>query len=202
MKEVAPGVYHWTAEHPKIHLDVSSYFVADSGTLIDPMVPADDGFDWFRKGHEPNQIVLSNRHHHRDSGRFVGEFGLGPVLVPDAGLHEFEGKDLEVRGYAIGEEVVPGIVVHEVDALSPDDMALEIRSVGALAIADGLIHYGGALNFVPDDYMDDPEKTKAGLVRSFARLLDVDFDTMLFAHGEPLVGGAKEKLRGFVESRS
>ena len=30
------------------------------------------------------------------------------------------------------------------------------------------------------------------------RLLDLDFDSLLFAHGEPLVGGAEAALREFL----
>src|SRR4051794_20289092 len=201
MKEIAPGLFHWMAPHPRIKMDVSSYFVADSGTLLDPMVPPDEGIDWFRKGHEPNAIALTNRHHHRDAEQFIAAFGLGPVLVPESGLHEFEDKNLEVQAYAIGEEVAPGILCHDVGAICPDDMALEIRSAGALAMADGLINYG-QLMFVPDNLIDEPEKTKQGLLDSFRELLDVDFDTLLFAHGEPLVGGAKDALRKFVEAQS
>jgi hypothetical protein len=202
MREIAPGVWHWLADHPRIHAPVSSYFVADSATLLDPMVPPDEGLEWFApEERTPERIVLTNRHHDRESQRFVDAFGL-PVLVPDAGLHEFEGKDLEVNGYGIGEEVASGIVCHEVGAICPDDMALQIRSIGALALADGLVHYGGELRFVPDGFMDNPEQTKRGLVESFRGLLDVDFDSLLFAHGEPMIGGAKRALREFVETRS
>jgi hypothetical protein len=77
-------------------------------------------------------------------------------------------------------------------------MALEIRSAGALALADGLVHYGGGVRFVSDNLMDDPPGTKRGLVASFEELLDVDFDTLLFAHGEPIVGGGKDALRDFL----
>jgi glyoxylase-like metal-dependent hydrolase (beta-lactamase superfamily II) len=195
MREIAPGVHHWTAMHPKLGFEVSSYFVADPGTLLDPMVPPGAGFDWFRDAREPATIVLTNRHHDRDSQRFCDEFGIGPVLVPEPGLHEFEGRSLEVAGYAAGEEIVPGIVAHGVGAIAPDDMALEIRSVGALALADGLVHFEDGVRFVRDDYMDEPEKTKRGLARSLEQLLDIDFDTLLFAHGEPIVGGAKQVLR-------
>jgi hypothetical protein len=201
MREILPGVFHWMTPHPRIKMDVSSYFIADSATVLDPMVPPDEGLDWFRDAHEPEYIALTNRHHHRDSKQFCDAFGIGPVLVPESGLHEYENRDLDVTGYAIGEEIVPGIVCHDVGAICPDDMALEIRSAGALAMADGLIHYG-ELMFVPDNLMDEPEKTKQGLVASFRELLDVDFDTLLFAHGEPLVGGAKEALRQFVEKNA
>jgi len=200
MKEIAPGIYHWMAAHPRIKMDVSSYYVAESATLLDPMVPP-EGLDWFRGDNEPEHIVLTNRHHHRDSEQFCGAFEIGPVLVPESGLHDYEDKKLEVTGYAIGEEMAPGIICHEVGAICPDDMALEIRSAGALAMADGLINYG-QLMFVPDNLMDEPEQTKQGLVDSLRELLDVDFDTLLFAHGEPMVGGAKEALRKFVEANS
>jgi glyoxylase-like metal-dependent hydrolase (beta-lactamase superfamily II) len=55
------------------------------------------------------------------------------------------------------------------------------------------------LRFVPEQYMDDPERTKEGLRAAYRRLLDLDFDTLLVAHGEPVVGGAKAALREFAE---
>ena len=198
MKEIAPGIHHWTAMHPKIGHPVSSYYVAESGTVLDPMVPPDDGLEWFGDEHELHWLALTNRHHDRQADDYCTAFGLGPVLVPETGLHEFEDKDLEVRGYAPGEEIIPGIVVHEVGAICPDDMALEIRSAGALAMADALVHFPEGVRFVRDSFMDDPPKTKRALVKSLESLLDVDFDTLLFAHGEPIVGGGKQALRRFL----
>ena len=199
MKEIAPGLYHWTAKHPRIHSEVSSYFVSDSATLLDPMVP-DEGLDWFRGEREPQTIALTNRHHDRECERFCTEFELGPVLVPEPGLHEFEGKQLDVVSYAPGEEIVPGILVHEVDAISPDDMAFEIRSVGALALADSVVNRSSGLSFVSDSLMDEPEQTKVRLADALEALLDIDFDTLLFAHGMPIVGGGKQALRDFLAS--
>ena len=73
--------------------------------------------------------------------------------------------------------------------------------MNALAIADGAIRYGDDLHFVPDQYMDDPEETKAGLKRAFARLADeLDFDVLLLAHGKPIASGGREALRRFASS--
>jgi hypothetical protein len=199
VNEIVSGVFHWTARHPGIGADVSSYFVAESGTVLDPMVP-DEGLDWFTGERAVEGLALTNRHHDRDARAYCDRFGVGPVLVPEPGMHEFEGKDLEVRAYAPGEEIIPGILAHQVGAICPDDMALEIRSAGALAMADGLVHLGGRVRFVSDNLMDDPPDTKRGLVRSLEELLDVDFDTLLFAHGEPIVGGGKQALRNFLAS--
>jgi hypothetical protein len=46
---------------------------------------------------------------------------------------------------------------------------------------------------------DDPEGVKAGLREAYSRLLDRDFDSLLFAHGDPLIGGGKEALRDFAQ---
>lgn len=192
-----PGVFHWTAPHPNTGSAASSYFIAESGTVLDPMVPPDVGLEWFQGRNQARAIALTNRHHDRQASVYCDSLGLNPVLVPESGLYEFEGKDLDVRGYAPGEEIIPGILAHEVDAICPDDMALEIRSAGALAMADGLVNFE-RVRFVNDSLMDNPEQTKRELVQSLERLLDVDFDTLLFAHGEPIVGGGKQALRRFL----
>lgn len=68
-------------------------------------------------------------------------------------------------------------------------------------IADGIIHRDGEMRFVSDGLLgDDPDAVKAGLRRAYSRLLDREFDNLLFAHGDPLVGGGKEALRQFADS--
>ena len=47
--------------------------------------------------------------------------------------------------------------------------------------------------------MDDPDGTKRGLREAYAGLLELDFDTLLLAHGDPVVSGGREALRAFVE---
>ena len=193
--EVLPGVFHWAALHDRIGIDVHSHFVAGSGTLFDPMVPP-EGLEWFEE-RPPERIVLSNRHHYRHSARFVDAYGI-PVLCHEAGLHEFAGGPA-VEGFAVGDEVAPGIVAREMGAICPDDAALHIQEAdGALLFADGLIRYG-ELGFVPDRYMGgDLEAVKRGLRASLAQLVDLDFDALLFAHGDPLPRGGKDALRAFL----
>ena len=195
MDEILPGVFHWTAYHEGIRAEVHSHLVARSGTLIDPMVPA-EGLEWFER-RAPERIVLTNRHHYRHSDRYVEAFSV-PVLCNEAGLHEFEGGP-DVKGFRVGDELAPGIVAREVGAICPDDTALHVQEgAGLLGFADGLIHYG-SLGFVPDDYMgDDPGEVKRGLRASLSRLLELDFDGLLFAHGPPITSGGKEALRKFL----
>jgi hypothetical protein len=95
------------------------------------------------------------------------------------------------------------VIAHEVGAICADETALEVPSVRALALADGLVRFEGPegpLGFVPDWLLgDDPDSVKAGLRAAFRRLLEVDFDHLLLAHGAPIIGEGKEQLRAFVE---
>jgi hypothetical protein len=204
MEEIAPGLFHWTAFRDTIRQEVHSYYVADAVTLIDPMEP-DEGLDWFAQRGAPERILLSNRHHYRHSGRFVDRFG-SRVLCHRAGLHEFEGGPA-VQGFEFGQEVAPGITAHEVASICPDESALHIHAGrGALSVADGVVRWPGkdGLAFVPDNLMgDDPDDVKDGLRAAYRRLADeLEFDTLLMAHGAPLVGGARKTLRAFATEGS
>ena len=55
------------------------------------------------------------------------------------------------------------------------------------------------MDFFSDSLLgDDPEGVKAGLRQAYSRVLDRDFDNLLFAHGDPIVGGGKDALRDFA----
>jgi hypothetical protein len=67
MEEIAPGLWHWTARHPHIGSEVSSYYLRSERVALDPLLPV-EGLEWF-DGAEPEHVVLSNRHHDRDAWR-------------------------------------------------------------------------------------------------------------------------------------
>jgi glyoxylase-like metal-dependent hydrolase (beta-lactamase superfamily II) len=196
MDIIAPGIVHWTARRPQIGMDVSSYYLTDEHVLIDPMVPA-EGLEWFEENGPPTDALLTNRHHDRDAWRFAERFGTRVHCVR-VGLHELEGRG-DVVAFDFGDELPGGAVVYEVDAICPDDCALHLPAHRALAVADGVMSYDG-LRFVPEQYMDDAEQTKDDLRAAYRALLDLDFDTLLVAHGDPVVGGAKAALRDFAEA--
>jgi glyoxylase-like metal-dependent hydrolase (beta-lactamase superfamily II) len=197
MNQVAPDIFHWTAVHPNIGIEVSSYLLAESGILLDPLLP-EEGIEWFDGDRRPSQIVLTNRHHLRHSERFAEAFAI-PIACHEAGLHEFSGGP-DVKGFAWGDELAPGVTALEVDAICDEETALRIDSGdGFLAVADAVVNYDG-LGFVPDQYIgDDPPAIKRAIREAYGRLLDEPFDSLLLAHGPPIVGGAKEALRRFVE---
>jgi hypothetical protein len=198
MREILPGILHWKARHPKIGVEVSSYYVEPARALIDPLAPPDVE-EKLAQGDLPERILLTNRHHLRDSVGLSERFGC-PILCSEKGLHEFDaGPDVE--GFAFGDQVAPGIEALEVGAICPEESALLIEhGGGALAVADGVINYD-RLRFVPDSLIgDDPAAIKRGLIDSYAKLLDRPFDALLVAHGDPVPSGGKAALREFTEA--
>lgn len=205
-QEIVPGVLHWTAPHPRIGFEVSSYWLEPAGVLVDPLIPPEGGLEWFAaRPTAPTAIVLSNRHHTRQSAEFVERFGCS-VYAPRSGMHEPAVSALAAQPYVPGDVLPGGLVVHEIGSLCPDDMALFLPAAEAAFFADGVV-LGGTpdaerrLGFVPDSLMDDPPGTKRGLLESLARLLDeAGFRHVLCAHGGPLLDSGREELAEFVRS--
>jgi len=199
--EVIPGVFHWTAVHPNIGSEVASYWLEDGGVLIDPLLPPEEGIEWFaERSQAPAAIVLSNRHHYRHSGELAERYEI-PVYCVSAGLHEF-GGERPVRGFEFGDELPGGIVTREIDAICPDETALYLSGHAAIVFADGVVR-GDAerLGFVPDYLMDDPEETKRTLIEAFARALDeLEFQHVLLAHGGPVIGDGRARLQELVDA--
>jgi glyoxylase-like metal-dependent hydrolase (beta-lactamase superfamily II) len=195
MQEIAPGLWHWTAPHDHIGIEVSSYYLEAERTAIDPMAPP-DVLEWFEQRGGPEHILLTNRHHDRQSWQLHDAFGSTVHCIRN-GVYEIEGRG-PVEAFDFGDELPGGAVVYEVDAICPDETALLIPAYDALACADGVIHYGEELGFVPDRFMDEPEDTKRKLREAYRRLVELDFDVLLTAHGAPILGGAREALRQFA----
>jgi hypothetical protein len=202
VRELVPGIHHWTARHPRIKIRVSSYYLEPAGVLLDPILPEDVALDWFaERDPAPQQIVLTNRHHYRHSDEFREALGGIPVRASSPGMHEFEDGP-QVDPFEFGDELAPGVRAIEIGGICPDDTALHIDLAGGtIAFADGLVRPpgGGPLSFVPDGLMGEPERDKQALRDSLRGLLERDFENLLFAHGDPLVGGGKQALREFLD---
>ena len=176
MEELTPEIRHWSAVHPDIGWVVSSYWLPGIRGLLDPLEVPDEV-----EGVE--QIVLSNRHHRRSAFEARERFGA-VVWVPRSGLHEFEGDPDEP---------------HQVTELWPEDAALHIPSLDALAIADTVLNEDDRLQFMPDYCFGDREAEQRSIRAGLTRLTEqLDFRHLLLAHGPPVPNQGRERLRDFA----
>jgi hypothetical protein len=104
VREILPGIFHWTAVHPEIRIEVSSYWVEEPAVLLDPLVPG-EGLEWFEGRERPRHVFLTNRLHSRHTARFVEAFGCD-VWCNQEGLDHLAGR-LEVKGFRAGD-LLPG----------------------------------------------------------------------------------------------
>jgi glyoxylase-like metal-dependent hydrolase (beta-lactamase superfamily II) len=62
---------------------------------------------------------------------------------------------------------------------------------GALIVGDALINFEPhGFDLLPQKYCNNQKQ----MIRSLRRLLDLDFDRIFFAHGNPIVTRARERL--------
>ena len=140
MREIAPGLWHWTALHDHIRSEVSSYYLLAERVLIDAMLPP-GGLAWFEQHGVPEHVLMTNRHHDRHAWRLHEAFGCTVHCVRN-GVHELAGRG-PVEPFDFGDELPGGITAHEVGAICPDETALHIPAHGALACADGVVRWAG-----------------------------------------------------------
>jgi hypothetical protein len=192
--EVLPGVLHWTAPHPSAKIESASHLLVEEGVLIDPIAPP-EGIDWF-DDRSVEAILLTNRHHTRSAFDLQDRLDI-PVRAPRTGMHDLPAD--RVEPYEFGDALGHGIRGYAISETWPDETALHLPGVRAVAIADGFHNYDG-LGFFPDHLLgDDPEAEKQRLRDGFLALCEeIDFEHVLFAHGAPIVGDGREALRRFA----
>jgi len=143
---------------------------------------------------------MTNRLHERSCDEFAQRFAA-TVWCPRAGLHEYADGSLSVTAYDPGE-LPGGVLALEIGVICADEMALLLPiDDGVLAIADSFIRYGDDIGFVPDYLMGDhSEDIKLGTKARFLELCEeVEFEHLVFAHGTPIIGDARDTLRRFCE---
>ena len=101
MKELAPGIWHWTAPHPNIGIEVSSYWIPELQLLLDPLAVPDevDG-----RGLHPPLLPPPRARLLEAAERFDAT-----IQAPRTGMHDF-GDDTPIQPYDFGDPLVDGAV--------------------------------------------------------------------------------------------
>jgi hypothetical protein len=198
IEEILPGVIQWSTFHEGIGQIVHSSFELSSGTLIDPMEPQ-EGLDAIAALATPQRIALTNRHHYRHSKSYAERFGC-PVLCHKSALGDF-GQDRPVNGFLFDEQLADGVRALELGSICAEETTLLLDAHdGALSFGDGLTReQDGSLKFMPDALLgENPQRVRTGLLKNLRRMLDEDFDALLFAHSDPVLSGGRELLSDFL----
>lgn len=189
--EVAPGVLIWQAYDGKVKADLFSSMVTTSaGTyVVDPIPLASDGLRRLRARPNAAGIFVTNANHARAAAEFART-----LSVPIFAHHELRGTAgfPHITAVQDGEEFSRGLTAVALDGGPAGEMALHYNeNGGTFILGDALI------NFEPHGFGVLPAKycLDANLLRqSLPKLLNYPFERMLFAHGTPILSGARRHV--------
>lgn len=177
--DLGGGAFRWETYDPASKVDLSASAIVAAGGLyfVDPIPLEKTALHELLATAQtaPAGIFLTNANHVRASEDFRGALGV-PVFT--------------------AETPPPGLTVIPLPGGAPREAALHWGDL--LVVGDALINLAShPFSLLPDKYCEDP----AELRRSLARLLDFAFSRLLFAHGTPLMTGARIRLAALLGKR-
>lgn len=199
LRKITPSLYNWASLHPKWKIDFDSYALKTTAGVVyvDPLITSPAVIGQLKALGEPLAIVLTNAHHDRDADWFRKQFEI-QIYAHEMAPHDCDTKiDVLVMD---GEHLPGGIKAIHLPGSTTSELALYKQTGGGVVlIGDALLNLPDAgLALLPDQYIEDRKLC----LRSLTQLLDLNFKTVTFAHGDPIVGDAKNRIAAFLKKPS
>ena len=195
MQEIVPDIYTWAWFSEPHGYNFNGHLVRHpAGNLcIDPVPPdSADVAEIERMG--VTRILLTNRNHSR-AANMVRARTAAKTLIHRHDAAHAKSQGAEIDGELnVGESVGPLTIV-AVPGKSPGEVALFWPERRLLIVGDAVIgNPPGQCGLLRETVMDDPARLKA----SVHKLLDLEFDTLLFGDRVSIVHDAKTRLKDLV----
>lgn len=188
---VAPGILIWQTYDPEVKADLfSTALETPAGRyLVDPIELVAGVMETVWMQPKIRGIVVTNENHERSAQTFSERFSVPIYAGEEAGI---AGRCQPAIQLAHQQQIQPGLTAINIEGAPAGEVALHYEpDGGTLVIGDALINwepYGFAL--LPPKYCRAFKLMK----RSLWRLTEYPFERMLFAHGMPILSGARAKL--------
>jgi glyoxylase-like metal-dependent hydrolase (beta-lactamase superfamily II) len=195
MNEIVTDIFAWTWFSQPHGYNFNGHLVRHSeGNLcIDPVPPSDESLaEIARVG--VARILLTNRNHSRAANVIRERTGARTFIHPDDAAHaRTQGADIDAD-LSVDTKIGPLSVV-AVPGKSPGEVAFHWPERKLLIVGDAVIgNPPGHCGLLREKVMDDP----ARLRQSVRKLLDLDFDLLLFGDGTSILHGAKMRLKELI----
>jgi len=186
----------WQAFDPAVQADLFSTaaVVEDALFLIDPIRLDSISFQELHRGFQIGGVLVSNANHLRATVEFARGY-QAPIFCSAEVTKQLEG--LKFVTLSDGSEIASGVTSIALKGAAPGEFAFHFADDnGTIVVGDALIHvkpYGFAL--LPAKYCENQKE----LERSLQQLLRWPFERLLFAHGTPILSGARERLENLLQ---
>jgi glyoxylase-like metal-dependent hydrolase (beta-lactamase superfamily II) len=182
----------WYTYDPTVRADLFStaFSARNELTVVDPIaLPAPYRTQLDSLGRVAN-IVVTNANHLRDTLNFSYS---ASIFAPS----ELNAELTLNHALSDGLQVGPFRAI-KIDGAADGEFALyHPDGGGTVIIGDALINFGPhGFDLLPQKYCSNQKR----MIRSLRRLLDFDFNRLFFAHGNPIVTRARERLASLLAS--
>jgi glyoxylase-like metal-dependent hydrolase (beta-lactamase superfamily II) len=191
---ISPRYALWHTYDPKIKAELfSTALVAGNElTVIDPIALPPAPQRELQSLGRIVRIVITNANHARDAVAFAQSYSA-PIFAPlelRAELPLSHGLQDDLTIGALRVVRIDGAADGEFALYHPDD-------AGTLIVGDALINFDPhGFSLLPRKYCTNQKQ----MIRSLRRLLDLDFARIFFAHGNPIMIRARERLESLLNS--
>jgi hypothetical protein len=189
--QIADGAFSWQTYDKTVKADLfSTGLETPAGTwLVDPIALAPEALPSLRARRPVSGIFVTNVNHSRAADQFAQMFAVS--IFSHAAISN--STDFPTAtGLQDGKVFSEGLTAISVDGGPAGEMALHYdEGEGTMVLGDALI------NFEPHGFGLLPAKycLDAKLMRqSLSKLLDYSFERMFFAHGTPILRGARARV--------
>ena len=191
-QQLRPGLTIWSRYDSAVKADLFSTAIATaSGTfLVDPIKLENE--EWPTTLNVTG-IVITNANHVRASADLARKFSVPIHATSNASI---SGS----RELCEGDFLADELQIVAIGGAAPGEIALfSARDSGVLIVGDALINFGSSgFTFLPAKYCSDSKQMR----KSLRKLLDLNFERMLFAHGVPIMDKARDRLAAlFAEEK-
>ncbi len=198
LNRITPRLLHWSAYHEqwKVSFDSTALLTLGGVVLIDPMQPEPSVMRELRAFGNPSAILLTNANHGRDADWFRQQ-----LAIPVHAHRQANGLcDCRLDCLFDVKSTLPGgLTALALPGSAAGSVVYYANLDGGIAfVGDAILHDPvNGIEALPDQYCED-----AALARqSLPDLLSLDFNIAVFAHGAPLVTGAKKQVASFIQNR-
>ena len=195
IQRVNDRLVFWQGYDPSAKVDLSShaYLTPEGWVLIDPIPLQDEALAELCGPEKIAAILLTNANHeraavdyHKKSGaRIIAHAGAQNALSVKVDQWIHDGEDI----FGLTAVHLPGFVEGEIALYAPD-------AGGVMLMGDALINLQSTgFTLLPDKYCDDPKLAR----KSLQKLLQFSFEVMTFAHGLPIIAGARRQFEQLLQ---
>ena len=195
IQRVNDRLVFWQGYDPSVKVDLCSHALATTQgwVLVDPIPLRDEALEEFLRAEKPAAIVLTNANHERAAAEYRAKTGA------EIFAHEKARGEISIGGmrWLADGEGICGLAAIPLPGFAPGEIALHAQDAGGtMLMGDALIHLGSTgFALLPEKYCDDAKLAR----ESAQKLLQFSFEVMTFAHGLPIVAGARRRLEQLLQ---